>query len=164
MKSTMAETSSDKTSEVPEKTSVTPSYEGGLASAELVFPLESISLVITSLPESFLPLCGPETLSCYRCQYPSCTLELSQKAAACNHVCHDHLNIALVCLYCSFESNPKMHWYSASAWEHHTHQHIQENLPIYPDDSTFSQQFTHVPRDKATPSTFKSPFDLQHSK
>ena len=56
-----------------------------------------------------------------------------------------------------------MHWYSASAWEHHTCQHIQENLPIYPDDTTFSQQFIHVPRDEAIPSTSKSPFELAHS-
>ena len=28
-------------------------------------------------------------------------------------------NVALACLYSSFKSSPKMHWYSASAWEHH---------------------------------------------
>ena len=56
-----------------------------------------------------------------------------------------------------------MHWYSASAWEHHTCKHALENLPIYPDDPAFSQQFIHIPRDEATPSTSKSPFKLPHS-
>ena len=67
-------TTSEKTSEDPKKTSITPSDDGGLASAELVFPLKSIPLIIAGLPQSFLLLCGPETLSSYRCQYPSCTL------------------------------------------------------------------------------------------
>ena len=48
-----------------------------------------------------------------------------------------------------------MHWYSASAWENHTQKHVQENLPIYPDDLTFSQQFAYVSGDEATPSTSK---------
>ena len=56
-----------------------------------------------------------------------------------------------------------MCWYSASAWEHHSHRHTQDNLSIYPNDPAFSQQFIHVPRDKATPSTSKSPFELPHS-
>ena len=60
----------------------------------------------------------------------------------CNHVHHDHLNIALVCLYFSFNNNPKMHWYSATTWEHHTCKHVQNKLPIYPDDPTFFQQFS----------------------
>ena len=37
-----------------------------------------------------------------------------------------------------------MHWYSASTWEHHTLKHVKENLPIYPDDLAFSQQFAYV--------------------
>ena len=37
-KSTTAEKTPEKTSEVPEETSITPPYDGGLASAELVFP------------------------------------------------------------------------------------------------------------------------------
>ena len=57
-----------------------------------------------------------------------------------------------------------MHWYNASAWEHHTCKHAQENLPIFPDDPAFLQQFTHVPRDVATPSTSKPPLELPHSK
>ena len=48
---------------------------------------------------------------------PDCTQAFSQKAAACNHICHNHLNIALACIYCSAKENPKMWWYSASAWE-----------------------------------------------
>ena len=145
----------EETSDIPEKILATPSNVGSLATAELVFPLKSIPTVIAGLPEPFLPLHGPETLSRYHCQVPSCSLEFSQKAVACNHVCCDHLNIALACLYCSFENNPKMWWYSASAWEHHTLKHVKENLPIHPDDPEFSQQFAHVPGDEATPSTSK---------
>ena len=36
---------------------------------------------------------------------------------------------------------------------HHTHKHVQENLPSYPDDPTFFQQFACVSEDEATPST-----------
>ena len=89
--------------------------------------------------------------------------EFLQKAATCNHVQCDHLNLALACLYCSFENTPKMCWYSASAWEHHTCKYVQENLPIYPDDPAFFQQFTHVPRDEATPSMSKSTLELPHT-
>ena len=32
---------------------------------------------------------------------------------------------------------------------------MQENLPIYPDDPTFFQQFAYVSEDKAIPSTSK---------
>ena len=73
---------------------------------------------------------------------------------------HDHLNVALACLYCSFEDNPKMHWYSASAWEHHTHKHAQEILPIYPVDPAFFQQLPHIPGDETTPSNSKSTLEL----
>ena len=79
-----------------------------LTTAELLFPLKSIPTVVAGLPKTYLPLHGPETLSKYQCQFPLCTLEFSQKAVACNHVHHDYLNIALTCLYCSFENNPKM--------------------------------------------------------
>ena len=102
-----AEKLPEETSEAVGKNFSPPTEEGSLALAELVFPLKSIPLVITSLPKSFLPLQGPETLSHYRCQYPSCNREFSQKAAACNHVHCDHLNIALACLYCSFETTLK---------------------------------------------------------
>ena len=74
----------------PEKMPTTSSGESSLATAELVFPLKSLSPVIAAIPESLLPLCGPETLSHYRCQYPSCDEEFSQKAVACNHMHHDH--------------------------------------------------------------------------
>ena len=138
---------------------VTPLVEEKkLVTARLMFPMKSIPLVIAGLPESLL--CGPETLSCYRCQYLSCHLEFSQKTSACNHVCCDHLNVALGGLYCSFENNPKMHWYSISAWEHHTNKHAQDNLPIFPDFPAFFQQFTHVPIDESTPSTSNSPHEF----
>ena len=122
--------------------STTPPEASHLATAELVFPFKSSPLVVADIPETYLPLHGPETLSQYHCQVPSCTLEFAEKAAACNHVCHDHLNIALACLYCSFENNPKMRWYSASAGEHHSLKHVKENLPIHPDNPAFSQQFS----------------------
>ena len=153
----------ETTSNFPEKTQANPPASGGLATAELVFPLKSIPTIIAGLPESFLPIRGPETLFHYRCQFPSCTLEFSQKAAACNHIHHDHLNVALACLYCSFEHNPKMQWYSASAWEHHTSAHSKKNLPIHPDDPTFSQQFACFPEDEATPSTFGFVPNLPHA-
>ena len=121
-----------ETSNLHEKTSATLPDSGGLATAELVFPLKLITIVIAHIPEPFLPVHGLETLSHYCCQFPSCTLEFSQKAAACNHIRCDHLNVALGCLYCSFEHNPKR--YSASTWEHHTLTHSKENLPIHPDD------------------------------
>ena len=45
-----------------------------------------------------------------------------------------------------------MWWYSASAWEHHTCKHVQDNLPIHPDDPSFSEQFGKV---DTLPSTSK---------
>ena len=56
-------TREEKPSDVPEKAITTLSNIGGLATAELVFPLKSIPTVIAGLPESFLPLHGPDTLS-----------------------------------------------------------------------------------------------------
>ena len=53
----------EEASNIPEKILATLSDSGGLATAEFIFPLKSIPTVITGLPESFLPLCGPETLS-----------------------------------------------------------------------------------------------------
>ena len=53
----------EKPSNVPEKIPATPSDIGGLATAELVFPLKSIPSIITGLPDPNLPLCGPKTLS-----------------------------------------------------------------------------------------------------
>ena len=157
-------TATEKPSEKPlketsEKTLVPPSEDSSLASAELVFPLKSIPLVIARLPESFLPLCGPETLSHYRCQYPSCNHEILQKAATGYHAHHDHLNISLAFLYCSVNDNPKMCWYSASTWEHHTCKHVQNNLPIYLDDPAFFQQFAET---EAIPSTSQVTLELPH--
>ena len=87
----------------------TPSpAKGGPVGAELVFPTQAIPLVIAGIPESLLPLRGPEAQSCYRCQFADCTQIFLQKAAACTHVHCNHLNVALVCLYCSGRDNPKM--------------------------------------------------------
>ena len=83
--------------EIVERISARPTKAGHLATAELVFPFKSSTLVVAGTPKMHLPLCGPETLSQYHCEVPLCTLEFAQKAAACNHVCHDHLNIALAC-------------------------------------------------------------------
>ena len=105
-------TDTEKVSEVepPEKVPIVPPGESSLATAELAFPLKSISPIISGIPELLLPLCGSETLSRYKCQHPSCNQEFLQKAAACNHVCHDHLHVALACLYCSADNSSKMHW------------------------------------------------------
>ena len=62
----------------------------------------------------------------------------SGKVAACNHICHIHLNVALACLYCSSKENPKMRWYSASAWESHVCKHTQDDLPIFLDDLAYA--------------------------
>ena len=117
------------TSQVVEKIIAQLLEVGNLFTAELVFPFKSSPLVVVGIPEIYLPLHGPKTLSYYHCQVPSCTLDFAQKAVACNHVHYDHLNVALACLHCSFESIPKMHWYSASAWEHHSVKHLEDNLP-----------------------------------
>ena len=77
--------------------------------------------------------------SCYRCQFTDCTQIFLQKAAACTHVCHDHLNVTLACLYCSGRENPKMCWFSASAREKHVCKHSQDGLPLFPDDPAFTQ-------------------------
>ena len=55
-------TTNEKIVDVQEKLPVTPDVSG-LASAELVFPLKSVPTVIAGLPQSYLPLCGPKTLS-----------------------------------------------------------------------------------------------------
>ena len=158
----MGATIEETTSSLPEKTPATLPNSGSLATAELVFPLKSIPMVIAGLPEPFLPVRGPETLSLLL-SFPSHTLEFSQKAAPCNHIQCDHLNVALASLYFSFEHNPKMQWYSASPWEHHTLTYSKKNLPIHPDDPAFSQQFACVPGDEATPSTSGSVPNLPHA-
>ena len=56
-----------------------------------------------------------------------------------------------------------MHWYSASASEHHTLKHLKENLPIYPNDSAFSQQYACVSGDEAIPATSKSSLILPYA-
>ena len=67
----------DVTSNIPEKTLPPVSISGGLASAELVFPLKSVPTDIAGIPEPFLPVHGLETLSLYHCQFPSCTLVIT---------------------------------------------------------------------------------------
>ena len=106
---------------------------------KLVFPTQAIPLVIAGIPESLIPILGPETQSCYRCQFTDCTQIFLKKAEACTHVHCDHLNVALACLYCSGRENPKMHWFNASAWEEHICKHSQDGLPLFPDDSAFTQ-------------------------
>ena len=96
------------TEDIPSTPSTPSPAESGPVGAELVFPTQAIPLVIAGIPESLLPLHGPEAQSCYKCQFTDCTQIFLQKAAACTHVCHDHLNVALACLYCSGRDNPKM--------------------------------------------------------
>ena len=104
-----------------------------------MFPTQAILLVIAGIQESLLPIHGPEAQSHYRCQFTDCTQIFLQKATACTHVCQDHLNVALACLYCSDRDNPKMQWLSASAWENHVRKHLQDGLPLFPDDPPFTQ-------------------------
>ena len=80
--------------------------ESGLIGAKLVFSMQSVPLVVAGIPESFLPLHGPEAQSCYRCQFPDCAQIFLQKVAACTDIHHDHQNVALACLYCSGKENP----------------------------------------------------------
>ena len=124
------------TEDIPSTPSPTDS---GALEVELVFPTQAIPLVIAGIPESLLPIHGPEMQSHYGCQFMDCTQIFLQKAAACTHVCCDHLNVALAYLYCIGRENPKMHWFSASAWEKDIHKHSQDGLPLFPDDSAFTQ-------------------------
>ena len=59
----MGATIEETTSSLPEKTPTTLPDSGGLATAELVFPLKSIPTVIAGLPEPFLPVCDPEIIA-----------------------------------------------------------------------------------------------------
>ena len=83
----------------------TPSpAESGPIGVELVFPTQAIPLVIAGIPESLLPEAQSHT------DVNSLTVLkiFLKKAAAYTHVCHDHLNVALACLYCSGRDNHKM--------------------------------------------------------
>ena len=125
---------------VTENIPSTPSpAESGPVGAELVFPTQVIPLVIAGIPENLLPIHGPEAQSRYRCQFTDCTQIFLQKAAACTHVHCNHLNVALASLYCSGRDNPKMQWFSASAWENHVCKHLQDGLPLFPHDPAFTQ-------------------------
>ena len=133
---------------VPLPSPIPSSKESGLIGAELVFPMQTIPLIVAGIPESFLPLCGPEIQLCYRCQFPDCVQIVLQKVAACTHIHHDHLNVALACLYCSGKENHKVQWFSAPDWENHICKHTQDGLPMFPNDPAFS----HLSSD-ALPST-----------
>ena len=133
---TIPETKEIVTEEIPSTPSPTDS---GPLEVELVFPKQAIPLVIAGIPESLLPIRGPETQLWYRCQFADCTQIFLQKAAACMHICCDHLNVALACLYCSSRENPKMCWFSSSAWEKHICKHSQDGLSLFPDDPAFTQ-------------------------
>ena len=61
----------DVTSNIPEKTLPPVPVSGGLALAELVFPLKSVPIIIAGIPEPFLPIRGLETLSLYHCLPPA---------------------------------------------------------------------------------------------
>ena len=87
--------------DIPSSPSIPSLEESGPVGTELVFLTQAIPLVAAGIPECLLPLHGPEAQSHYRCQFPDCIQILLQKAAACTHVHHDHLNVALACLYCS---------------------------------------------------------------
>ena len=127
------------TEDIPSIPSTPSPAESGPVGAELVFPTQAIPLVIAGIPESLLPIHGPEVQSHYRHHFTDCTQIFLQKAAACTLFHHDNLNVALACLYCSGRDNPKMQWFSTSAWENHVHKHSQGGLPLFPDDPAFTQ-------------------------
>ena len=125
--------------DIPSIPSTPSPAESGPVGVELVLPTQAIPFVIAGIPESLLPIHGPEAQSFYRCQFTDCTQIFLQKAAACTHVCHDHLNVASACLYCSGRYDPKMQWFSALAWEKHVCKHLQDGLPLFPNDPAFIQ-------------------------
>ena len=133
---TIPKTKEIVTEEIPSTPSPTDS---GPLEVELVFPMQAIPLVIAGIPESLLPICGAKMQLQYRCQFADCTQIFLQKAAACTHICCDHLNVALACLFCSSRENPKMCWFSSSAWEKHICKHSQDGLPLFPSDPVFTQ-------------------------
>ena len=96
------------TEDIPSTPSTPSPAKSGPVGVELVFSTQAIPLVVAGIPKSLLPIYGPEAQLCYRCQVIDCTQIFLQKAAACTHVCHDHLNVALACLYCSGRDNPKI--------------------------------------------------------
>ena len=63
--------------------------------------------------------------------------------------------MALAFLYCSFEDNPRMHWYSTTTWENHTAKHHKDNLPIFPDEPEFAEKFQPQAGNFTSPSTLK---------
>ena len=48
-----------------------------------------------------------------------------------------------------------MHWYSATAWEHHTMKLLRDNFPIFPDDHAFTEKFIQQSSGDAAPRTSK---------
>ena len=48
-----------------------------------------------------------------------------------------------------------MHWYSTTAWEHHTINHYKDNLPISQDDPVFTEKFIPQSSCDAAPSISK---------
>ena len=127
------------TEDIPSTPSTPSPAESGPVGVEIVFPTQAIPLVIAGIPESLLPIHGPEAQLHYRCQFTDYTQIFLQKAAACTHVHHNHLTVALACLYCSERDNPKMQWFSASAWENHVRKHSQDGLPLFSNDPAFTQ-------------------------
>ena len=76
-KSTTAEKTPEKTSEVPEK------HQSPLLMM-VVWHLQTLySPCHCWSSKSFLPLHGPDTFSCYQCQFLACTQEFSQKKNSC---------------------------------------------------------------------------------
>ena len=69
----------EKTSEAAEEVVAKPLEAGNLVTGELVFLFRPSTLVVAGIPEIYLPLHGPETLSHYQCQVPSFTLDFAQK-------------------------------------------------------------------------------------
>ena len=83
------------TEDIPSTPSTPSPAKSGPIGAELIFPKQAIPLIMPGIPESLLPICGPEAQSCYRCQFIDCAQMFPPKVAACTHAHHDHLNVAL---------------------------------------------------------------------
>ena len=89
-----------------------------------------------------------------------CTQIFLQKAAACSHVRHDQSNVALAYLYCSGGENPKMWWFSASAWEKHVCKHLQDGLPLFPNDPAFTQLSPETLPSMSSPTSKSLPLEV----
>ena len=48
-----------------------------------------------------------------------------------------------------------MHWYNATAWEHHTMKQLKDSLPVFPNGPAFTEKFISQSSGDAAASTSK---------